>query len=163
MEKQTRCSNPVHPACTPLPSQAATPCTQRATLCVPGQLLRETPRKLRDYRTARVANTTLVSASGPVDRHLGATGISLDSAEHRTRVLVLDAAAASADLRQLGTVSNLAATAVRQWAPCLHKSTDKAALEQRRRIGEHLPQSETCSPEQRDLAVYATERARTPG
>ena len=132
-----------------------------------GQLLGEAPRKLRDYRTARVANTTWVTAVGPVGRDLGPTGISLDSTERSTRVLVLDAAAASSDLRQLGTISNLEAAAVRQWAPCLHESTDKAArdlaaLEQGTSAGEHMPHSETCSPEQRDLAQYATERARTP-
>ena len=154
-----RCSKPVAaPACTPLLPQAAIPCAQPATLCIPGELLREAPRTLRDDLTARVANTTWATASATVGRHLGATGISLeDATERRARVLVLDAAEASADLSQLGTISNLAAAAVRQWAPCLLKSTDKAALEQRSSIEEHMPHEGTCTPEQRDLAEYAVQ------
>ena len=69
--------------------------------------------------------------------------ISLEPTDQHTRVLVLDAAAASADLRDLGTISELAAAAVRQWAPCL----DGAGR------GEGAAHDEPCSAEQHDLAV----------
>jgi hypothetical protein len=70
--------------------------------------------------------------------------ISLDPTDQHTRVLVLDAAAASSDLRDLGTISHLAAAAARQWAPCLDKRTGRAEGAARR---------EPCSAEQHDRAV----------
>ena len=69
--------------------------------------------------------------------------ISLEPTDQHTRVLVLDAAAASADLRDLGTISELAAAA-RQWAPCLDKRAGR---------GEGAAHDEPCSAEQHDLAV----------
>ena len=94
-----------------------------------------------------------------------------DKASARARVVVLDAAVLSADLHELGTISDLAAAAVRQWAPCARtsKSSDAkaasrlAASEQGPSAGGHLPHSvtpDTCSAEQRDLAKYATGCAR---
>ena len=70
--------------------------------------------------------------------------ISLEPTDQHTRVLVLDAAAASADLRDLGTISELAAAAARQWAPCLDKRAGR---------GEGAARDEPCSTEQHDLAV----------
>ena len=70
--------------------------------------------------------------------------ISLEPTDQHTRVLVLDAAAASADLRDLGTISQLAAAAARQWAPCLDKRAGR---------GEGAAHREPCSAEQHDLAV----------
>ena len=93
---------------------AAEAAAEKATVKVRARRL----RALRVVPVTRALRATAHTSRTAIDLGNASLHLAARLSARRARVLVLDAATGSADLRELGTISDLAAAVARRWAPC---------------------------------------------